>query len=135
MTTQETTRILLVEDSEDDALLLETVLAPVMPGLEMHRVDCASDMTEALNQPWDLVISDHSMPRFDAFRATAGKMGVTVKSVYWTVGSCDIVVTMDGPEDAVTAVLLKIGSLGNVRSQTLRAYGEDEFRRILAAMP
>lgn len=69
MTTPETTRILLVEDSEDDALLLETVLAPVMPGLEMHRVDCAADMTEALNRPWDLVISDHSMPRFDAFRA------------------------------------------------------------------
>ncbi|MBS0337482.1 MAG: EAL domain-containing protein [Proteobacteria bacterium] len=59
----------MVEDSEDDALLLETVLAPVMPGLEIHRVDCAPDMTEALNRPWDLVISDHSMPRFDAFRA------------------------------------------------------------------
>ena len=69
MTTEETTRILLVEDSEDDALLLETVLAPVMPGFQIHRVDCAADMTEALNQSWDLVISDHSMPRFDAFRA------------------------------------------------------------------
>ena len=69
MTTEETTRVLLVEDSEDDALLLETVLAPVMPGFQIHRVDCAADMTEALNQSWDLVISDHSMPRFDAFRA------------------------------------------------------------------
>ena len=76
-----------------------------------------------------------SPARFDAFRAAAGKLGVTVKSVYWTVGSCDLVVTVDGPEDAVTTLLLKIGSLGNVRSQTLRAYGEDEFRRILAAMP
>ena len=76
-----------------------------------------------------------SPARFDAFRATAGKMGVSIKSVYWTVGSCDLVVTVDGPEDAVTTLLLKIGSLGNVRSQTLRAYGEDEFRRILAAMP
>ena len=50
MTTEETTHILLVEDSEDDALLLETVLAPVMPGLVIHRVDCAADMTEALKQ-------------------------------------------------------------------------------------
>ncbi|MBK6396534.1 MAG: GYD domain-containing protein [Betaproteobacteria bacterium] len=76
-----------------------------------------------------------SPARFDGFRAAAEKLGVTVKSVYWTVGSCDIVVTVDGPEDKVTALLLKVGSLGNVRSQTLRAYGEDEFRRILAAMP
>jgi len=77
----------------------------------------------------------NSPARFDAFRAAAGKLGVTVKSVYWTVGSCDIVVTVEGPEEAVTALLLKVGSLGNVRSQTLRAYGEDEFKRMLAAMP
>lgn len=69
MTTEEQTHILLVEDSEDDALLLETVLRPVIPGLEVHRVDCAADMIDALKRPWDLVISDHSMPRFDAFRA------------------------------------------------------------------
>lgn len=62
-------RILLVEDSEDDALLLESVLAPAIPSLQMRRVDCAVDMTEALQRPWDLVISDHSMPRFDAFKA------------------------------------------------------------------
>ena len=76
-----------------------------------------------------------SPARFDAFRAAAEKLGLTVKSVNWTVGSCDIVVTVDGPEDKVTALLLKVGSLGNVRSQTLRAYGEDEFKRMLAAMP
>ena len=76
-----------------------------------------------------------SPARFDGSRAAAEKLGVTVKSVYWTVGSCDIVVTVDGPEDKVTALLLKVGSLGNVRSQTLRAYGEDEFKRMLAAMP
>lgn len=76
-----------------------------------------------------------SPARFDAFRAAAAKLGVTVKSVYWTVGSCDIVVTMDGPEEKVTSLLLKTGSLGNVRSQTLRAYDEDEFKRMLAAMP
>ncbi len=76
-----------------------------------------------------------SPARFDAFRAAAGKLGVTVKSVYWTVGSCDLVVTVDGPEEAVTTLLLKVGPLGNVRSQTPRAYGENESRRILAAMP
>ena len=69
MSAQNTTHILLIEDSEDDALLLESVLAPAIPLLEMCRVDCAVDMIEALQRPWDLVISDHSMPRFDAFKA------------------------------------------------------------------
>jgi len=67
--TQEHTHLLLVEDSEDDALLLETVLSRTLPNLMVHRVDCAADMAQALKQPWDLVISDHSMPRFDAFKA------------------------------------------------------------------
>lgn len=76
-----------------------------------------------------------SPARLDAFRAAATTLGVTVKSFYWTVGSCDMVVTMDGPEDKVTSLLLKVGSLGNVRSQTLRAYDENEFKRMLATMP
>lgn len=75
-----------------------------------------------------------SPARFDGFRAAAEKLGVTVKSVYWTVGSCDIVVTVDGPEDKVTALLLKVGSLGNVRSQTLRGFSVDEMRKIIAGM-
>jgi len=73
--------------------------------------------------------------RFDAFRAMAEKLGVNVKSVYWTVGNYDIVVTVEGPDDAVTAALLKTGSMGNVRTQTLRAFSEDEMKNILAKVP
>lgn len=72
-----------------------------------------------------------SPDRFEAFRALAQKAGVTVKGVYYTVGSCDMVTIVEGAEDAVTAVLLKVGSLGNVRSQTLRAFSVDEMRAIL----
>ena len=43
--------------------------------------------------------------------------------------------TVAGPDEAVTTLLLTGGSLGNVRSQTMRAYGEDEFKRMVAAMP
>lgn len=73
--------------------------------------------------------------RFDAFRAMAEKLGVNVKSVYWTVGNYYIVVTVEGPDDAVTAALLKTGSMGNVRTQTLRAFSEDEMKNILAKVP
>jgi len=72
-----------------------------------------------------------SPDRFEAFRTMAQKAGVTVKAVYYTVGSCDMVTIVEGAEDAATAVLLKVGSLGNVRSQTLRAFSVDEMRAIL----
>lgn len=64
-------RILIVEDSEDDAQLLLRalraggILAPVC-----KRVDTAEGMRAALDaQPWDIVLSDYNMPRFDALAA------------------------------------------------------------------
>jgi len=73
-----------------------------------------------------------SPDRFNAFKAMAEKMGVTVKGMYYTVGACDMVTIVEGSEDATTAVLLKVGSLGNVRSQTMRAFSIDEMRNMLA---
>jgi uncharacterized protein with GYD domain len=73
--------------------------------------------------------------RFEAFRAMAEKLGVTVKSGYYTVGHYDIVVVLEGSDEAVTAALLKAGSLGNVRSQTLRGFSVEEMRKIVGSMP
>jgi len=75
-----------------------------------------------------------SPARFDAFRAMAEKAGASVKGVWYTVGTCDMVTILEGPDDAVTALLLKVGSLGNVRSQTMRAFSVDEMRSMLAKM-
>jgi uncharacterized protein with GYD domain len=72
-----------------------------------------------------------SPKRYEAFRATAEKMGVQIKGTWWTIGAYDIVTTLEGSEEAVTAALLKLGSAGNVRTQTLRAYSADEFGRIV----
>ncbi len=76
-----------------------------------------------------------SHDRFEAFRAMAEKLGVTVKSVYWTMGSFDMVLILDGSDEAVASALLKVGSLGNVRSQTLRGFGADEIKRIITKVP
>ena len=60
-------RILIVEDSEDEALMLERRLRRVLPSLEVLRVDTEPAMRSALSgSAWDLVISDHSMPEFDS---------------------------------------------------------------------
>ena len=76
-----------------------------------------------------------SPARVEAFRAMAEGLGVTVKSVFWTMGSYDMVVTMEGPEEAAAAANLKVGSLGNVRCKTLRGFNADEMNRILTKMP
>ncbi len=76
-----------------------------------------------------------SQNRAEAFTAMAGKLGVTVKNIYWTVGNYDIVVVVDGPDESVTSALLRIGSAGNVRTQTLRAFSAEEMGRIISNMP
>jgi len=76
-----------------------------------------------------------SPDRYGAFRSMAEKLGVTVKSFHYTVGRHDMVVIMEGTDEAVTTTLLKAGSLGNVRSETLRAFSVDETKRIIGNIP
>jgi uncharacterized protein with GYD domain len=73
--------------------------------------------------------------RADGVRELAKKFGVTVGEFYWTMGSYDLVVTFDAPDDAsMTALGLTIASAGNVQTQTLRAFTRDEMNGILARM-
>lgn len=73
--------------------------------------------------------------RADAVREAAKKYGVTPKEFYWTLGSYDLVVIFEAPDDAsMTALGLAIGSAGNVRTQTLRAFNKDEMNKILAKL-
>lgn len=76
-----------------------------------------------------------SPDRYTAFKAMAEKMGVSVKGVYYTTGQYDLVILAEGTDEAVTAALLKVGSLGNVRSQTLRGFSLDEMKNIISNMP
>ncbi len=74
-----------------------------------------------------------SPERAKAAIASAEKLGIKVKDLYWTLGAHDVVAVTDAPNDeAVTAWALETGSLGNVRTQTLRAYSADEMSKILA---
>ncbi len=77
-----------------------------------------------------------SPKRAEAFRKMAGKLGVKVKEMYWTLGHYDLVVTVEAPDAAtVTSVNLAIASLGNVRTETLTAFTAEEFGKIVAKMP
>ena len=54
---------------------------------------------------------------------------------FWTMGAYDVVVLFDAPDDAtMSAFALKVGSMGNVKSQTLRAFRKQEMEGILAKL-
>jgi uncharacterized protein with GYD domain len=73
--------------------------------------------------------------RAEAVRAMGKKLGVTVKDMYWTLGQYDVAAILDAPDDAtVTSLALGVGSLGNVRTQLLRAFDEKEIGPILRGM-
>jgi uncharacterized protein with GYD domain len=73
-----------------------------------------------------------TLKRAEAFKETARKFGVNIKDIYWTLGRHDIVAIGEGADDAsVTALSLALSSGGNVRTQTLRAFGTGEMKHIL----
>ena len=75
-----------------------------------------------------------TIERAKSFIETAeSKFGVKIKEIYWTVGEYDIVVITDAPDDETsTALALSLGALGNVRTQTMRAFTAEEMSGILA---
>jgi uncharacterized protein with GYD domain len=71
--------------------------------------------------------------RADAITETAKKLGASVKQVFWTLGSYDVVAVCEAPDDAsITALGLAIGAAGNSRTQTLRAFSRDEMNTIIS---
>jgi len=74
-----------------------------------------------------------TVKRGDAAMAEAKKLGMKITEEFWTMGAYDVVVMFDAPNDeTMSAFMLKIGSLGNVKSQTLRAFRREEMENILA---
>jgi uncharacterized protein with GYD domain len=77
----------------------------------------------------------NSIKRADRFKKLAAKHKVKVREIHWTMGEYDIVVTFDAPNDmAISALALDNAQLGNVRTETMRAYTREEFAGILKAI-
>src|SRR6266481_3256706 len=76
-----------------------------------------------------------SPKRADAFKDMAKKCGATVKDVFWTLGAYDVVAVVEALDDiSMTALGLSTGALGNVRTQTLRAFTPADMKTILGKM-
>ncbi len=77
-----------------------------------------------------------STKRAKTFLDMAGKMKVKVREIHWTMGRYDVVVIMEAPDDeAISGLMLGLCTLGNVKSETLRAFSTQEMTQILKEMP
>jgi uncharacterized protein with GYD domain len=76
-----------------------------------------------------------SPKREEAFRKLCEKMGAKVKEVYRTMGRYDVASIVDAPDDVtVNAIVYSLGSLGNLRTETLRAFTRQETDAAIAKM-
>ncbi len=70
--------------------------------------------------------------RAKAFADKAKKKGVRIEQTYWTFGRYDIVHVFEAPNDeAAAAVCFALGTMGTVRTETLRAFNIDEMTDIV----
>jgi uncharacterized protein with GYD domain len=70
--------------------------------------------------------------RAKAFAEKLANKGIHMKSTFWTIGRYDIVHIFEAPDDnAAAAVAFALGSMGNVRTETMRAYNIDEVTEIV----
>jgi len=73
-----------------------------------------------------------SVDRYDATQQQFEELGVRFVDVYWTLGEHDIVTVVEAPDDeSATAALLMLGSAGNVRTKTMRAFSREEMRGVI----
>ena len=74
--------------------------------------------------------------RLDAARELARKFGVELKDFYMTIGPYDMVVRLEAPDDgAVAKFILALCSGGAVKTTTLKAFTEAEYREVVGALP
>ncbi|HTK56251.1 MAG TPA: PAS domain S-box protein [Gemmatimonadales bacterium] len=140
-------RVLLVEDNPDDAALVTRALERGGYPSDVTRVEERAEMEAALAKgPWDLVIADHSLPRFSSHAALE-----TLRAVDEDVG-CVIVSGSLGEEAAVQAMragaddyVLKdrLGALPGAVERTFRTAqarrdrrrAEGRYRRLVESAP
>jgi PAS domain S-box-containing protein len=109
---QETLRVLLVEDEENDAALLKRHLARAGFDVQMARIETASEMTKALAaSDWDVVISDYNLPEFSAMQA--------LRLVQTTGRELAFIVTSGAVSEETAVAALQAGAQDYVSKQNL----------------
>ena len=74
--------------------------------------------------------------RLDAAKQAFQALGAKIKDFYLVTGKYDAIVVAEAPDDeTIVKLSLGIAAKGNSRIETLRAFTEDQYRKIVAALP
>jgi uncharacterized protein with GYD domain len=77
-----------------------------------------------------------SPSRLDAVKDLFRTLGGQLKGFYLVTGQYDLICIVDVPNDEVLAkAVLTIGAKGNVKTETIRAFSEEEYRKIIGSLP
>jgi uncharacterized protein with GYD domain len=77
-----------------------------------------------------------SPKRLDAAKATFRECGVEMKQFFMTSGRYDIVIIVEAKDgNALAKAMLTQGAKGGIRTETLRAFTEDEYRSVISSLP
>ena len=76
-----------------------------------------------------------SPKRAEAFKQLAKTLGASVKEIFWTQGRYDIVTIVEASdENSAMSLNLSLGALGNVRTESLRAFSAADMTTIVGKM-
>ena len=74
--------------------------------------------------------------RLDAFKQVCQSMGAKVEGFYLTMGRYDLVVIVDAPDpETIAKIILTTASRGAISTETLPAFTEEEYRKIISELP
>ncbi len=77
-----------------------------------------------------------SPSRLDNFKKGLSQFGGELKGFYMVAGQYDMVIIAEAPDyETVAKVALSTGAQGSVRTETMRAFTEEEYRKIISALP
>jgi uncharacterized protein with GYD domain len=77
-----------------------------------------------------------SPTRLEAVKKAFKALGAELKQFYLVAGQYDIVTISEAPDaETIAKCALDVASKGNVTTETLRAFTEDEYRKIIGALP
>jgi uncharacterized protein with GYD domain len=76
-----------------------------------------------------------SPARLDGAKKACKAMGAQIKEFFLAMGRYDMVIILEAPDaETVAKCALDLGSKGNVKTETFRAFTEDEYRKIIGAL-
>ena len=73
-----------------------------------------------------------SVDRYEAAESAFEGLGVRFTDTWWTLGTHDMIATVEAPDDEMlAAALLSVAGQGNIRTTTLRAFSREEMRTVI----